>query len=80
LVEEQFQNRKDSNIAYSIGFIYFNGFSVDQNDTKALYYFKIAANQGHSDAQNSLGNMYYYGYEAEINITTAIEWFELAVN
>ncbi len=41
--------------------MYTNGEGVTQDYQKALKWYRLAAEQGHADAQNNLGVMYSYG-------------------
>ena len=48
---------------YELGLKYYNGQGVSKNNVEAMKYFKIAAEQGHADAQYKLGRMYEYDVE-----------------
>ena len=41
--------------------MYANGEGVLEDDTEAVRWFRLAAEQGHAGAQSSLGFMYDYG-------------------
>ncbi|MBR5573401.1 MAG: leucine-rich repeat protein [Paludibacteraceae bacterium] len=64
---------------YSDGWNYYFGINgVKQDNTKAISYFRIAATQGHADAQNFLGVCYYYGDGVDKNYVEAIKWYRKA--
>ena len=44
----------------------------------AIKEFKVAAEQGHVDAQYNLGVMYQFGYGVSQNHEEAVRWYELA--
>ena len=48
------------------------------NYTLAVGLFRVAAEQGHADAQYSLGQMYFHGVEVRRNDEEAVKWFHLA--
>lgn len=48
--------------------------------TKALAWFRKAAGQNHSPAQNYIGVMYRYGHGVPCNYKEAMSWFVRAVN
>ena len=41
-------------------------------------WFRIAAEQGHADAQFNLGHMYELGWSVDRNNSTAVEWYRKA--
>ena len=49
----------------NLGSIYYEGFGIPQNFEKALYWSKLAANNGIVLSQRRLGNLYYKGWGAE---------------
>lgn len=61
-----------------LGSIYFHGFGIEQNYSKAVKYYEMAAKQNNSRALFNLGNMYFYGKGVKHNISKAIEYFELS--
>ncbi len=46
--------RGDAKAQYALGYMYFYGKGVMENRQKALYWFKLAAAQGHQQAQQAL--------------------------
>ena len=46
---------------YNVGNWYCNGTGVEQSDSEACEYYKLAADQGHRSAQYNLGCMYLKG-------------------
>ncbi len=76
----------DANSQFGMGMLYANGFGVAMDDTLALTYYGLAAEQGHGQALCNLGTMHangwgvpqnddeafrYYGLAAELGITEA---------
>lgn len=49
---------------YELGFVEPGDCDVDQDIKRALHYYKLAADQGHGEAQYRLGRIYYKGYIA----------------
>src|SRR5438105_12974537 len=45
---------------------------------EALYFYRLAAGQGLSEAQCALGNMYRYGQGVTQDYNEAIRWYRLA--
>ena len=64
----------------STGMSYYEGNGVEQNDAKAVEYFRKAADQGHAEAQFRLGNCYANGTGVEKNEKTAAEYYRLAAD
>ena len=62
----------------SLGFMYANGYGVDQSDGQALHWYRLAAEQGHAGAQNNLGSMYYFGKGVLQNYIYAHMWFNIS--
>ncbi len=44
----------DAESQFNLGWMYANGRGLDRNDAKAAYFFRLAAKQGHEQAQNML--------------------------
>ena len=64
---------------YELGQEYFfelNG--KDQNYVKAAKYYRIAAEQGHADAQSNLGACYENGTGVSKDYTEAVKWYRKA--
>jgi hypothetical protein len=57
---------------------YFLGRRVDRDYTKALSWYRIAAEQGYAAAMNNLGIMYENGLGVEKNQGNAINWYRKA--
>ena len=71
--------KEETEKAYNDGFNYYYGKNgVEQDYTKAVSYFRIAATQGHAAAQNKLGDCYYYGRGIDKDYTEAVKWFRKA--
>ena len=69
------------NAQYTLGGYYFLGSNgVEQSYSKAAYWYKKAAEQGHSNAQYNIGVCYYNGDGVEKSKTKAIYWFRKACN
>ena len=54
--------------------MYLNGEGTQINIEKAIYWFKKAAEQGHSEAQYHLGLMYRNGRGTPVDFQEAIRW------
>ena len=64
---------------YSDGWNYYYGKNgKSQNYKEAVSYFRIAATQGHADAQNFMGVCYYNGEGVDKNYTEAVKWYRKA--
>ena len=58
--------------------MYYRGQGVRQDDKTALRWFRLAAEQGHAEAQLVLGAMYYGGYGVSQDYITAHMWANIA--
>lgn len=67
-----------SEAQYELGLRYAQGRGVDQNETEAAKWFRLAADQGYANAQNILGAMYLEGRGVVQNDLEAVKWFRLA--
>ena len=75
----------DSEAQYSLGLIFYDRafddtYGEPEDDKNALYWFKLAANQGHVRAQTNLGLMYDKGYGVDQNYFEAEKWYLLAAS
>ena len=61
-----------------LGFMYFKGDGVSQNDAEAVKWWRKAAGQGYVDAQVNLGFMYGTGKGVSMNYVKAYMWYLLA--
>ncbi len=52
----------DADSQFGMGMLYANGFGVDMDDTLALTYYGLAAEQGHGQALCNLGTMHANGW------------------
>ncbi|MBY0414970.1 MAG: sel1 repeat family protein [Bdellovibrionales bacterium] len=79
----------DCNAEHKVGYMYFTGTCVAQNNNKALDYFYKAANQGHPKAQIILGNLFYQNKndptisscpdcQLQKDLSEALKWYTLA--
>ena len=51
---------------------------VPQDDTEAIAWYRLAAEQGHAEAQNSLGARYDTGWGVPQDDAQAVAWYRLA--
>lgn len=79
--------------AYQLGFMYYNGLGVEQDDALAFQYFQLAAKaplayQPHNlnlasgylaEAYNNLGIMYQNGYGTKQNLPSALNMYRKAI-
>lgn len=62
-----------------LGHCYSNGLGCQQDYTKALECYTIAANAGNAEAQYDLGVCYRHGEGVPQDFSKAIEWYEKAI-
>ncbi|MBR2147467.1 MAG: SEL1-like repeat protein [Muribaculaceae bacterium] len=63
---------------YSLGFCYYNGYGVEENNDEAFRWFKIAADKGNSKAQYYTGKCYFNGWGVDKDKTEAVRWYRMA--
>ena len=63
---------------FKIGWMYYNGYGVEQDYYKAIEWYRKSAEQGYATAQDNLGDMYYYGYGVDEDDGEAFEWYRKA--
>ncbi len=68
----------DAGAQVALGWKYFDGEGVPQDDAVAGRWFRLAAAQGDADAQFYLGFMYAAGRGIEQDDAEAIHWYRLA--
>jgi len=73
----------NSEAQYNLGLIFYDRafddtYGEPEDDKNALYWFKLAANQGHVRAQTNLGLMYDKGYGVDQSYFKAEKWYLLA--
>ncbi|MBF0159905.1 MAG: SEL1-like repeat protein [Magnetococcales bacterium] len=51
------------------------GIGQQHNHREAIKWFRLAAEQGHAQAQNNLGNLYRKGHGTQTNYQEALEWY-----
>ena len=80
VTEEVF--RKEAKISYiaqnNLGYCYYYGRANEQNNQKALKWWRRAAGQGYGNAENALGVAYFTGLVVNKNYEVAGEWFKKA--
>jgi TPR repeat protein len=54
-----------------LGWLYDNGYGVEQDNTQAVFWYRKAAEQGNDEAQNNLGLCYIKGNGVEQDYTQA---------
>ena len=62
----------------NMGWMYYEGKGVTQDYTKAVEWYRKAAEQGYANGQNNLGNMYYSGKGVTQDYAKAVEWYRKA--
>jgi TPR repeat protein len=70
--------RADADAQAGIGYLYFKGLGVPQDDAEAANWFQRAAEQGQPEAQLFLGMLSYQGKGTEQSYVLAYKWCELA--
>jgi ABC-type transport system substrate-binding protein len=68
----------DSRAQYLIGLLYHRGLYLPKDDAAARLWYGLAAEQGHSGAQNNLGLMLMKGEGGNISLIQAYAWFARA--
>ena len=58
--------------------MYEEGLGVPENDAKAVFWFRMAAKQGHIMSQNTLGFMYSNGEGVPQDLVQAYAWWSVA--
>lgn len=76
-VYEGEMNRGNVDAACDMGSLYYTGRAGEQNYSKAIKYYTIAANGGCRQAQENLGYCYYYGRDTEVDYKKAFHYFAL---
>ena len=61
-----------------LGFMYQNGFGVEQDVEEAVKWYRAAARQGHAKAQYNLGVMYEKGQGVLQDYEEAVKWYRKA--
>ena len=61
-----------------LGYCYYRGYGVEENNEEAVKWFRLAAKQGIADAQYYLGMCLYYGWGTAQDDAEAAEWFRKA--
>ena len=70
----------DPEAQYNIGWMYLNGYGLAMNDSHALKWWKLASEQGYTDATFSIAMLYSLGESTvEQNMDTAIDYYLMAV-
>ena len=60
--------------------MYANGEGVPEDDAEAVRWYRLAADQGHADAQYNLGWMYANGEGVVEDDAEAVRWYRLAAD
>lgn len=61
-----------------LGFMYYHGEGVAQDNKRALALFETAAKAGDAESARNLGTMYEYGMSVEQNDALAASWYTVA--
>ena len=64
---------------FGLGWMYYGGEGVSQNDREAVKWFRLAAEQGNAKGQGGLGLMYALGEGVTQDYQEAYIWLSLAV-
>ena len=71
-------NEHDHKAQYMIGYCYYVGKGVHQNDDEAIKNFHMSANQNNKDALYILGDIYFYGEIVDEDDQKALYYFNLS--
>ena len=61
-----------------VGYYYYEGIEVAQDDEEAVKWYRMAAEQGFSQAQTALGDCYKNGIGVSQSDKEAEKWYQLA--
>ena len=75
---QKLANNGSANAQFNLGAMYDNGDGVEEDDSEAANWYRLAANQGHVNAQFNLGVMYANGEGVEKNVAEAASWYQKA--
>ena len=64
----------------SLGYAYWNGWGVPEDDAEGVKWFRRAAEQGHMDAQHKLGIAYSNGVGIPKDRSEAVKWIRRAAD
>jgi TPR repeat protein len=62
----------------NLGYMYYGGRGVPENDAEAVTWYRLAAEQGYAYAQNNLGLMYFNGAGAPQDDVRAYMWWSVS--
>ena len=68
----------DAKAQYALAVVFDTGEELEEDDTKAVAWYRRAAEQGHMHAQHNLGISYENGEGVERDIAEAMNWYQLA--
>jgi TPR repeat protein len=71
-------NAGDAMAQYDLGVMYSNGTGVQEDQTEAVKWYRMAAEQGDADAQHNLGVMYDNGAGVPQDLAEAVKWHRKA--
>lgn len=63
---------------YRLADLYYEGFGVEKDKEKGLYWLKEAAHSGDINAQYELADRYHHGQGIEEDMKTAVYWYQQA--
>ena len=61
-----------------LGSMYYRGTGVPEDIAKAVYWYRLAADQGNRGAQFRLGYLHYYGRGVPKDYAESVRWYRLA--
>ncbi|MCE2510041.1 MAG: sel1 repeat family protein [Alphaproteobacteria bacterium] len=68
----------DADAQYALAIAFDTGKGFEEDDAKAIVWYRRAAEQGHMHAQHNLGISYENGEGVEQSIVEAVKWYQLA--
>ncbi|MCG8325150.1 MAG: sel1 repeat family protein [Thiotrichales bacterium] len=63
---------------YNLGFMYYGGEGIDQDETQAFYWFNQSARAGYAPSQDVLAYMYNHGLGVDRDRVRAYVWYSIA--
>ena len=73
-------NQGNAKAQFNLGWMYYFGRGVPQDNAQAMKWTRLAADQGHAGAQGNLGYMYRNGEGVPQDDVQAHKWFNLAAD
>ena len=70
----------NANAQFNLGFAYYLGEGVEQDDKEAFRLYQLSADQEFPVAMFAVGECYYLGRGVEKNLEAAAKWYQKALD